>query len=119
MYKLTDGKVEYGKANGIVKNIFYLSKARRNAILLSEILKQVLGKDSKYKEVIQYIKENGFRIEPEIISRQSGKGIKLSESVSLNLSKEEQLLVDEIKKYLLKNLKLFCKMVDLQMLKIL
>lgn len=119
MYKLTDGKVEYGKANGIVKNIFYLSKARRNAILLSEILKQVLGKDSKYKEVIQYIKENGFRIEPEIISRQSGKGIKLSESVSLNLSKEEQLLVDEIKKYLLKNLKLFGKMVDLQMLKIL
>ena len=100
-------------------NIFYLSKARRNAILLSEILKQVLGKDSKYKEVIQYIKENGFRIEPEIISRQSGKGIKLSESVSLNLSKEEQLLVDEIKKYLLKNLKLFGKMVDLQMLKIL
>lgn len=29
MYGITDGKVEYGKANSIVKNMFYLSKARK------------------------------------------------------------------------------------------
>lgn len=29
MYQLTGGTVEYGKANSIVKNMFYLSKARQ------------------------------------------------------------------------------------------
>ena len=70
--------------------MFYLSKARQNAIKLSECLKQILGNDSKFNETIEYIKENGFRIEPEIISRKSGKGVKLSESVNLNLEKDEQ-----------------------------
>ena len=98
MYELTGGNVEYGKADSIVKNMFYLSKARQNAIKLSECLKQILGNDSKFNETIEYIKENGFRIEPEIISRKSGKGVKLSESVNLNLEKDEQILVDEIKK---------------------
>ena len=90
MYELTGGNVEYGKADSIVKNMFYLSKARQNAIKLSECLKQILGNDSKFNETIEYIKENGFRIEPEIISRKSGKGVKLSESVNLNLEKDEQ-----------------------------
>ena len=98
MYELTSGNVEYGKADSIVKNMFYLSKARQNAIKLSECLKQILGNDSKFNETIEYIKENGFRIEPEIISRKSGKGVKLSESVNLNLAKDETILVDEIKK---------------------
>ena len=98
MYELTGGNVEYGKADSIVKNMFYLSKARQNAINLSECLKQILGNDSEFNETIEYIKENGFRIEPEIISRKSGKGVKLSESVNLNLEKDEQILVDEIKK---------------------
>jgi len=98
MYELTGGNVEYGKADSIVKNMFYLSKARQNAIKLSECLKQILGNDSKFNETIEYIKENGFRIEPEIISRKSVKGVKLSESVNLNLEKDEQILVDEIKK---------------------
>ena len=47
MYSLTDGKVEYGKANSIVKNMFYLSKARKNAIELSNILNEILENDSK------------------------------------------------------------------------
>lgn len=98
MYQLTGGTVEYGKANSIVKNMFYLSKARQNAIKLSETLRQVLENDSRFEDVIEYIKDNGFRIEPEIISRQSGKGVKLSESVNLNLTKDEKILVDEIKK---------------------
>ena len=97
MYELTDGKVEYGKANSIVKNMFYLSKSRQNAIALSNALAEISGENSSFEDIIQYIRENGFRVEPEIISRQSGKGIKLSESVNLNLAKEEQLLVDEIK----------------------
>ena len=98
MYGITDGKVEYGKANSIVKNMFYLSKARKNAIQLSNVLSEILGENSGFEDIIQYIRENGFRVEPEIITRQSNKGVKLSESVSLDLQQEEQALGDEIKK---------------------
>ena len=98
MYELTEGKVEYGKANSIVKNMFYLSKSRQNAIALSNALSEILGNDSRFEDIIQHIRQNGFRVEPEIISRKSGKGVKLSESVNLNLQKEEQSLVDEIRK---------------------
>ena len=98
MYGLTDGKVEYGKANSIVKNMFYLSKSRRNAIALSNVLAEILGDNSGFEDIIQTIRENGFRIEPEIISRQNGKGVKLSEAVNLNLQEDEKALVDEIKK---------------------
>ena len=98
MYGITDGKVEYGKANSIVKNMFYFSKARKNAIQLSNVLSEILGQNSGFEDIIQYIRENGFRVEPEIITRQSNKGVKLSESVSLDLQQEEQILVNEIKK---------------------
>ena len=97
MYELTEGKVEYGKANSVVKNMFYVSKSRQNAISLANGLAEILGKNSGFEDVIEYIRENGFRVEPEIISRQSGKGVKLSESVNLNLQNEEQALIDEIK----------------------
>ena len=97
MYELTEGKVEYGKASSIVKNMYYLSKARKNAIELTKILREVLGQDAEFEDIIQYIRENGFRVEPEIISRQSGNGVKLSESVNLNLRPEDQSLIEKIK----------------------
>ena len=97
MYELTDGKVEYGRANSIVKNMFYLSKSQANAKELAKVLTQITGDDSKYREIIQYISDNGFEIEPEIITRQSNKGIKLSESVALDLKDEEIQLAGKIK----------------------
>ena len=97
MYDLTDGKVEYGRANSIVKNMFYLSKSQANAKELAKVLTQIVGSDSKYREIIQYISDNGFDIEPEIITRQSNKGIKLSESVALDLKDEEIQLAGKIK----------------------
>ena len=78
MYELTKGKVEYGKANSIVKNMFYLARGQLNARELARLL-------------------NGFRIEPEILTRQSNRGVKISESVSLDLKGEETNLIDKIK----------------------
>ena len=46
---------------------------------------------------LEYISDNGFEIEPEIITRQSNKGIKLSESVALDLKNEEIQLAGKIK----------------------
>ena len=106
MYEMTEGRVEYGKSDSIVKNMFYLSKSRKNAIVLSNILQEILEENSDFRDVIQYIRENGFRIEPEIITRKSGKGVKLSESVNLDLQKEEKQLVDEIRNLSLEELEI-------------
>lgn len=97
MYELTDGKVEYGIANSIVKNMFYLSKGQLEARQLAEILRNITNNNSKYDKVIEYIEKNGFEIEPKISTRQSNKGFRLSESVNLNLRTNEIPLVEAIK----------------------
>ena len=85
MYNLTDGKVEYGQANSIVKNLFYLARSQSNAKELARILEQITENNPIYREIIQYISDNGFRIEPAILTRKSNRGVKLSESISLAL----------------------------------
>ena len=97
MYELTNGKVEYGMANSIVKNMFYLAKAQSNAKELARILKQITGENPKYSKIIQYISNNGFEILPQIITRRNNKGVRISESVNLDLKAEEIDLIDKIK----------------------
>lgn len=98
MYKITDGKVEYGQANSIVKKIFYLSKGQLEARELAGKLREITKNSSKFEEVIKYIENNGFEVEPKIITRQSNKGYQLSEAVNLNLKESEIDLVEQIKK---------------------
>ena len=97
MYNLTEGRVEYGMANSVVKNLFYLARSQSNAKELARILSEITENNPKYAEVIKYIENNGFRIEPEIITRQSNRGVKLSESTSLDLNGDATQLIDKIK----------------------
>ena len=97
MYDLTDGKVEYGQANSIVRNMFYLAKSQSNARELAKLLNQIIGDNPQYRDIVEYIENNGFRIEPEITTRQSNRGVKLSESISLDLKGEETELINKIK----------------------
>ena len=97
MYDLTDGKVEYGQANSVVKNMFYLAKSQSNARELVKLLNQIIGDNPKYRGIVQHIENNGFEIEPAIITRQSNRGVKLSESISLDLKGEEIELINKIK----------------------
>lgn len=97
MYELTNGKVEYGMANSIVKNMFYLAKGQLNARSLAELLRKITNNNPKYERVIEYIENNGFEIQPQILTRQNKKGYKLSESVSLNLKPNEIGLVQQIR----------------------
>ena len=97
IYELTNGKVEYGIVNSAVKNMFYLAKSQSYARELSKILNQITENNPKYINIIEYISKNGFRIEPEIITRISNRGVKISESVSLNMSNEQIELIDKIK----------------------
>lgn len=96
MYELTNGKVEYGKASEVTRDMFFLAKARQNAIKLAGILNSITGNNPNLQDIIKAIRDNGFRIEPEIISRQANKGAKISESVNLNLSKEDEELAKKI-----------------------
>ena len=97
MYELTEGKVEYGQADSIVRNMFYLAKGQSNARALAQILREITNNNPKYERVIEYIENNGFEIEPKISTRQSNKGYRLSESVNLNLKPSEIELVQQIK----------------------
>ena len=75
MYELTDGKVEYGMANSVVKDMFYIAKSQSNAREFAKLLNQIIGDNPKYRDIIQDIANNGFRIEPEIITRKSNRGV--------------------------------------------
>ena len=97
MYELTAGKVEYGQANSIVKNMYYLSKGQANARVLAGMLREITGNNPKYEEIIEYIENNGFEIESKITTRKSNTGYRVSESVNLNLKPNEIGLVDSIK----------------------
>ena len=97
MYNLTEGKVEYGEASLLVKNLFYLSRSRYYAIKLGEILEEITNNNPNLVATIEYIKQTGFRIEPEIITRKSGTGIQLSSSVNLDIPTSEKDLVEKIK----------------------
>ena len=97
MYNLTEGRVEYGLANSAIKNIFYLAKAQANARELAKLLSRITGNKPKYTGVIKYIEDNCFRVETEIITRQNNRGVKLSESISLDLNGEDRELIDKIK----------------------
>ena len=97
MYNLTEGKVEYGQASSIVKNMYYLSKGQANARILAGMLREITGNNPKYEKIIEYIENNGFEIEPKITTRKSNTGYRVSESVNLNLKPNEIGLVDSIK----------------------
>ena len=97
MHKLTEGGVDYGKANSIVKKLFYLAKGKLTARVLGEQLRIITGNNSKYAKVIEYIENEGFEIEPPIVTRKSRKGYRLSEGVNLNLKPNELELVTQIK----------------------
>ena len=97
MYQITEGKVEYGQASSIVKNMYYLSKGQANARILAGMLREITGNNPKYEEIIKYIENNGFEIEPKITTRKSNTGYRISESVNLNLKPNEIGLVDSIR----------------------
>ena len=97
IYNLTEGKVEYGKANSIITNVFYLAKAQSRARTLAQVLRNILEENNKYEDIIQYIEKKGFEIEPKIVTRTSNKGYKINETVNLNLRQNEIALVEQIR----------------------
>ena len=83
--RLAEEKEEYGK-NSSEEKIFYLEKSKTGAKEFAKIIRKIVGDNPKYSEIIQYISENGYRVEPSIITNQNNHGVKLSEAISLDLN---------------------------------
>ena len=117
MYELTEGKVEYGKANSIVKNMYYLSKARQNAIELSNVLAEILGENSGFEDIIQHIRENKlFEKQKEIQDEQvKVEEIKqqqldlLHEISGINREKAKELVMVKVREAMAKEISQFIK----------
>lgn len=97
MYEITGGRVSYEQATSLVKKLFYVSKSKARAREFAEILNKITKNNPEYQEIIENIYKNGFGIEPEVITRLSYKGYKLSEAVNLDLKKDELQLIEYIK----------------------
>ncbi|MDO4963712.1 MAG: Helicase associated domain protein, partial [bacterium] len=109
MYDITEGRVSYKKALDLYKKAFYIAKSRIRAINSANILRKILNND-KYEDTIKYIEKNGYGIETEITTRASKDLLQVSESISLEISNEEKILVDYLTKldintlyYIMKN----------------
>lgn len=92
LYELTGGNVDYKTAYNMYKKAFYLSKSKLRMRDSIELLNKTLGSDSKYKEIIEYMKNHTYGIEPEITTRLSKDLINVSESVSLDFNEKEKTL---------------------------
>ena len=54
--------------------MYYLSKGQAQARVLAGMLREITGNNPKYEEIIKYIENNGFEIEPKITTRKSNTG---------------------------------------------
>ena len=90
IYNLTKGNIEYKSAKNIYLKSYILAKSRLRKEKSLDLLKSILN-DNKYDDVIEYLRNNTYGIEAEIVNRKSNKdAIKLSESVSLTISNLEK-----------------------------
>ena len=90
------GRVSYHEAKELYRKAYYLAKSRLRAIKSVELLDTILEGDSKYSQVLNYIKINGYGIEPEITTRASKNLVTVSESVSLDIGRDDIRLVNYI-----------------------
>jgi len=98
LYKITQGKIAYGEVSNAIKKIFYLSKSQLYARELATSIRNIVNGNPKYERIIEYIENNSFNVDAEIVTRQSNKGHKISESVNLDINQREKFLVDEVRR---------------------
>ncbi len=96
MFELTGGSVSYGVAENAIKKTFYLAKSHLRANAIAHAIERITEGNPKYSELMAEIKRAGMAIEPEIITRQSRKGARISESVNLDIYSAENSVIKEI-----------------------
>ena len=104
MFNITSGFVNYQKAIEMYEKSFYYAKSKLRALNSIELLKKIVEYNPKYNEIIEYLKEKAFGVEPKITTRFANKRINLSEAVSLDFKPSEQLLFSYLEKQNIKSL---------------
>ena len=104
MFNITNGQVNYKKAIEMYEKSFYYAKSKLRALNSIELLKKILEYNPKYNEIIDYLKEKGFGVEPKITTRFSNNRINLSEAVSLDFKPSEQLLFNYLEEQNIRSL---------------
>lgn len=95
IYNLTGGKISYKEARELYLNAMYVARSKVRVFNAVQTLQTILG--DKYSDTLQEILNNGFGIEPSIMSRKNIKyDIKVSDTISLTIPKEYQSIVDYI-----------------------
>lgn len=85
VYRLTGGRVNYEKARIAVEFAKKIAESRQKANTYAEIIREL----SESQEIEQKVREECFVVDRAIISRENGLGLKIAESVSIGLDKEE------------------------------
>lgn len=95
IYNLTGGKISYKEARELYLNAMYVARSKVRVFNAVQTLQTILG--DKYSDTLQEILNNGFGIEPSIMSRKNIKyDIKVSDTISLTIPKDYQSVVDYI-----------------------
>ena len=96
IYEITNGNIDYKTASDIYKKAFYIAKSKLRCNDSVNLLNRILYNNPKYNALLNYINKNCYGIEPSITTRLSNNLLKVSESVSLDISNNEKDLVDFI-----------------------
>ena len=95
-YNLTHGKVSYNDINTCYYKSFFIAKSKLRCKNTLKNLGEITLNDSDYFGLENYINDNCFGIEPEIVLRQNNRGFKISESVNLNINSKEYDALSQI-----------------------
>ena len=95
-YNLTHGKVSYNDINTCYYKSFFIAKSKLRCKNTLKNLGEITLNDSDYFGLKNYINDNCFGIEPEIVLRQNNRGFKISESVNLNINSKEYDTLSQI-----------------------
>ena len=98
LYEQSQGRIPYGDVSNAVKKIFYLSKSQLYARELATALRGIVSDNQKYERIIEYIENNCFNVEAEMVTRLTNRGYQISESVNLDIRKQEEFLVSEVRR---------------------
>ena len=95
-YNLTHGKVSYNDINTCYYKSFFIAKSKLRCKNTLKNLGEITLNDSDYFGLENYINDNCFGIEPEIVLRQNNRGLKISESVNLSINSKEYDVLSQI-----------------------
>ena len=90
IYKLTKGRISYEKAKIALEFATKTSQSRLRAVEYANIIRALTSEKSQLARVVE---DECFTIDKDIISREDHRGLKISESVNIGLSREQRRFV--------------------------